>query len=537
MPLKTLYCAAIFLTFPAIVLADKPLAEVARPMAGKLATGCIVTGEKIGEKVSYSAAGHPEPDGIAPERRVFEIGSITKVFTGVLLAQAVIDKKVRLDSTLQELLGKDFRFSDPQVGRITLLQLSTHTSGLPRLPGNIGPDPDSKADPYADYDRAMMNTYLSSVKLDGPPPHTASYSNFAVGVLGELLADAYGKPWDVLIAEKITGPLGMEDTMAVPGEDQRKRLAPPYQNDKPAHEWNFKSISAAGSLRSTAADLMIFGSAMATPDKFPIAPAIREMMRVHSPGFEGGSETGLGIIISKLDGATEFLHSGGTGGYRSVLQVIPEKRSVRVVLINNNSTPAETVLFAVREEKKPEPKAAVPLTEQELDALTGIYAISPGAKLTVVRRGAVLHIQLTGQAFLPVKSIGGDRFRYEVVAAEIQFHREGGAVKSLTLFQNGRELNATRTAEPLPLPVDLAELEAYAGSYQLFPGQIFTITVKNGSLFAQLTGQPAAPITQTKPGYFEYSMVKAALEFQKDASGKVTGLILHQNGKHPAKKL
>jgi len=520
-------------------LADKPLRDVAALYAGKLPAGCIVTGEWIDGQVSFSQAGKAEPDGIAPEKRVFEIGSISKVFTGLLLSEAVVEKKVRLDSTLKELLGKNFKFADPQVGEITLLQLSTHTSGLPRLPDNMGPDPDGADDPYGDYDRKRMNAFLSKVKLEGKPPYAASYSNYGVGLLGELLADAYGKSWATLIEEMITGPLGMKDTAVVPAAEQRKRLAPPYHEDKAGNSWTFQAFAGAGALRSTADDLLRFGKALLEPEKTPLAGAIKGMLEVRAPYSDMGSDIGLGIIIGKLDGEREYIHSGGTGGYRSVLQVIPARKSIRVVLINNDAIPAEAIVSGTREGTKPKEAPEMNLAASELDAFTGIYEMGPTARFTVIRREDHLQVRLTGQPFLAVQPLGKDRFRYKDVAAELQFTREGDGMKSLTLFQNGREIPANRVEEKPPAIIfsSTEELKPLLGDYELAPGKIFKVTSVGGTLFAELTGQPALPVFQTKPDYFEYDVVKAAIEFQKDKEGEVTGLILHQNGSHPAKKL
>ncbi len=518
--------------------ADKSLAEAALAFKDKVPAGCIVTGELRDDRVTYAVVGKAEPDGVPPERRVFEIGSITKVITGVLLAQTVIEKKARLDSTLAELLGPDFKFADERVGKITLLQLSTHTSGLPRLPGNMGPDPDANPDPYSLYDLAKLKEFLGRVMLKGEPPHEASYSNLGVGVLGEMLALVHGSTWDTLVKEKVTGPLGMKDTMMVPGDDLRKRLAPPYHSAAPGHEWTFRAMAGAGALRSTAADLMIFGQAMIEPEKTPIADAIRDMMQAHAPYPSTGGDIGLGIMIGKLDGDRDYMHTGGTGGYRTALQVVPAKKSVRVILINNDNLPAEAVLRAARGERKAEAAEEVALTEAQLDAYTGVYEMGPTARFTILRRGKALYSRLTGQPFFPVKHIGNDRFRYDVVAAELQFAKEGDTVKSLTLFQNGREMPALRTDAPLPVILfpKAEELAAYTGEYELAPGRVLTITVKAGTLYAQLTGQPALPVFPIRPDFFELDVVSAALEFQKDAAGKVTGLMLHQNGKHQARK-
>ncbi|MEK7953942.1 serine hydrolase [Luteolibacter soli] len=516
------------------VLAGQPLSEIAEKAAAGLPKGGIVTGECIAGTTRFAGAGKLEPDGVAPEKRMFEIGSITKVFTGILLADAVEAKKVRLDSTLGELLGKEVKFADPDVAAITLVQLSTHTSGLPRLPDNMGVLNGVSNDPYKGYDRKDALKFLAKAELPHAPPFPASYSNYGVGLLGELLSRIQKKSYAELVAEKITGPLGMKDTVVVLGKDQEARLAPPYDGEKANHSWSFQALAGAGALRSTAADLVIFGQALLDPGKTPLASAIKGIMEVHAP--YDASEIGLGILIGKVDGYAEYSHSGGTGGYRSALQVIPDLKTVRVALVNNTTFEPAGLFSGTRDEKRsdaPEQK----LSEKELDAFTGVYSAGPQVSFTVIRRGEQLGVRLTGQTFLSMKCIGKDRFRYDAVAAEIQFAREKDPVTSLVLLQNGREIPAKRSGDAPHLEFPEAKvLDAYTGEYSLFPGQVFTISHSDDTLMAQLTGQPAVPVFATKADYFEYDGVAAALEFQRDKSGTVTGLILHQNGKHAAKK-
>lgn len=526
----------VVLTAMSPVLAGQALHEVAEKAAANLPAGGIVTAESIGGTTRFAETGKLEPAGIAPEKRLFEIGSITKIFTGLLLSDAVIEKKVRLDSTLRELLGNDISFADPDVAAITLVQLSTHTSGLPRLPDNMGWFNDFSKDPYKAYDRKRALEFLAKADLPHPPPFPASYSNYGVGLLGELLAGIHGKSYADLVDEKITRPLGMKDTMVVPGEAQQGQLAPPNDGNKPSRSWTFQAMAGAGALRSTAADLLTFGQALLEPEKTPLAAAINSMLEVRAPYDDVGAEIGLGIILGKIDGHREYTHSGGTGGYRSALQVIPDLKIVRVALVNNTTLEPASLFAKTRDEMRsdaPEQK----LSAEALDAFTGVFASGPQARFTVVRRGDRLHVRLTGQSFFPVKCIGKDRFRYDAVVAELQFERDKDDVTSLVLHQNGREVPAKRSSDVPHLEFPTAEaLDAYTGEYPLFPGKVFTISRKEDTLLAQLTGQPAMPVFATKADYFEYDVVQAALEFQRDSSGKVTGLILHQNGKHAAKK-
>ena len=350
--IRLLLCCLVCFTGARASMVERPLGDAAKAFAEKLPAGCIVTGEWSGGEVFFAVAGNAEPADIPAERRVFEIGSISKVFTGLLLSEALLAKKVRLDSTLKELLGGERAFADPRVGEITLLQLATHTSGLPRLPSNMGWLNGLSKDPYKNYSRKNMLDFLAKARLDGPAPYPASYSNFGVGLLGELLAGVEGTTWEALVEKKITGPLGMKDTMAQPGAEQAARLAPPYDGGKPARSWTFQAMAGAGALRSTAADLILFGKALLTPDETPLGAAIKGMMEVRASHPDMGADIGLGIFIGTIDGRREYFHSGGTGGYRSMLQVIPERKLVRVVLVNNGEAATEDVIAATREETK-----------------------------------------------------------------------------------------------------------------------------------------------------------------------------------------
>ncbi len=530
MPLlpRTFLTAILAACFSTSVLAAElsPLAEAAKAVASKLPAGAIVTGERIGDVVSYGSAGHLEPGGIPPEKVVFEIGSISKVFTGLLLAQAVLEGRLKVDTTLKEVLGDKQAFADPAVAAITLQQLATHTSGLPRVPEGL----DDGDNPYAGFGREKLSKYLADLKLEGRPPFDASYSNLGFGILGEVLSRTYDKPWDELVHERITGPLGMQDTAVRLSEDLARRFAPAYSKGKAVKPWTFAALAGAGALRSTAADMITFGDALLAPEKTPLKDAIQLLLRPHNRD----GTMGFAIGISKLDGETLYEHSGGTGGYRSILQVMPASRRVRVVLINNDMTDASLVVLASRpKEAKAAFKEGKAPADAQLGELTGVYKLGTDAQFTVLSQDHQLHARLTGQTFLPLfAEEQADRFFYKAVAAELQFTRESGKVAGLTLFQNGRELKAVKTADPAPAYhlQPAARLKPYEGSYQMAPGLILTMKVRDNTLFGQLTGQPFLAGYETAPDCFEVADVKASLHFERDAAGAIIAVTLHQNG-------
>ena len=515
--------------------APKPLAEVASSVVAQLPAGAIVTGELREGEATYHLAGRGLPN-VAPERQLFEIGSISKVFTGLLLAQAVVEEKVSLTATLRDLLGADFAFADPQVAAITLEQLATHTSGLPRLPNNLGPNPDAMADPYAAYDRAALHAFLREAKLTGPGPHAAVYSNLGVGLLGDLLAQRFETTWEALVRTRIAQPLGLVDTGVTLTEEQQARLVPPHEGGEKGTNWHFQALAGAGALRSTAADLIRFGQALLKPEATPFPEAIRLLLKPRAPFAGESMQIGLGILQSRFLQSPTYEHDGGTGGYRSSFQVQPELGRVRVILINNEALAPPLLLAAIDPPPSNAKRAEVPISAEAAREFTGVFELSPEARFTVIQRGEHLWTRLTGQPFFRLFHAGNDRFFLKIVAAEMQFERTEGRVSHVTLFQNQREQRATKSEQPPPAlrfrPAQ--ELQAFAGTYDLAPGLSFTVSVRQQTLFAQLTGQPALPVFETKPGRFEYDVVDAALEFETDANGAVTALVLHQNGVHRA---
>lgn len=512
---------------------SRPLADAAVGLAKSLEAGCIVTGEHIDGAVHFALAGKiPEAKGAAPEKIIFEIGSITKVFTGLLLAQAVVEKKVTLDTTIGSLLEPKMRFADARVAAITLKQLSTHTSGLPRLPDNLAASVKSEDDPYAGYDEKLLFEYLSKAKIDTAGPHECSYSNLGVGLLGHLLGRVYQTSWNELVVTKVCLPLGMKDTAVEPGAHVMR--AAPHAGGEVVEPWHIDALAGAGALRSHAADMMKFGEAMLNPEKTPLKEAFALMMTPQADATSLGGRIGLGILIGRLDGDDVFNHDGGTGGFCSGLQVIPTKGIVRVALINNNSLGGSAVISAVSEPKKTAPgrQKEIQVPADALKEYVGVYKLDNDMCFTVLLHDGQLWDRLTGQPFLKLFAKEKDRFFYKAVAAEIAFNREGGAIKSLTLFQNGREMTARRTEDAVPA-ITLRkgkEWQPYAGEYLLMGTKKLTLTVSADTLFAQLEGQGAAPVFESAPDRFEYDVVQAALVFTRDDKKEINGLVLHQNG-------
>jgi D-alanyl-D-alanine-carboxypeptidase/D-alanyl-D-alanine-endopeptidase len=513
-----------------------PLAEPAKAWAVGLGHGAVATAEKRDGSWTFAIAGQPFAAGhaeVPAERVLFEIGSITKVFTGILLADAVREGKLGLGDPLSQRLP--VKFDDPATGAVTLQQLATHTSCLPRLPDNLM-NPDG-ADPYAAYDKTAMFEYLAHAKPDGTPPCAPSYSNFGFGILGVVLETAYGKPWAALAQEKITGPLGMIDTAQDLAAAQQSRFAEPWNGAERAHPWTFQAIAGAGALRSTLADMSKLADALLAGSKGPLGDAWPVLAGDYVEMPSVGGKIGLALMHVKDNGEDSYAHDGGTGGFRSTIAVYPASGRAVVLLASNAAANPPAWLATWQSVGRPIAKRAeIALPAASLDDYVGVYTIDKTARFTLLRRGDGLVARLTGQPFFPVFATAKDELFYKVVDAQLSFHRDtAGKVDRLTLHQNGRDLPAVR--EPGPPPhiefPNAAALAEYAGEYdfgQYMPGAKIIVTAVSDVLQAMLTGQPAFPVFCIGKDRFEYDVVVATLTFERDAAGKIVAVVLHQNG-------
>jgi D-alanyl-D-alanine-carboxypeptidase/D-alanyl-D-alanine-endopeptidase len=313
-------------------IAGRAANYVARRKDARLVVGVWQRGRR---RVLGFGTGRPEAAGTPDGQILYEIGSITKVFTGLLLARAEAEGSCALDDPIGEFLPPDVAVAAP-VRAITLKQLATHTSGLPRLPDNLDDTVRDGANPYENYRAEDLHAYLRTARPRCPPRTTSEYSNLGVGLLGDLLARRAGRPFETLVRESITRPLGLPDTAVRLSDSLRLRLIRGHAPDgRPVSGWDFDVLAPAGALRSTADDLLTFlGAHLDLPDG-PLGRALRRAQETHF-GQGGGSRQGLGWQIE--DDVTTSLtihwHNGGTGGYKSFLGFVAGHR-VGIVLLSN----------------------------------------------------------------------------------------------------------------------------------------------------------------------------------------------------------
>ena len=240
----------------------------------------IVVGlvDATGER--FIASGVTAPGGtVAPDAdTVFEIGSITKVFTSLVLADMVVRGEVKLEDPVAKFLPQTVRVPSRGGREITLLDLSNQVSGLPRLPDNLKPA--DQNDPYADYGPAKLYEFLSGYTLTRDIGEKYEYSNLGVGLLGQALALKAGLSYEELVRRRVLEPLGMTDTTITLTEAQKKRLAAGSNPSlRPVGNWRFDALAGAGALLSTSRDMLKLLTAAMGLRETPLQRAFDLMLR------------------------------------------------------------------------------------------------------------------------------------------------------------------------------------------------------------------------------------------------------------------
>lgn len=398
------------------------------------------------------AYGHPARSDPRPVdgRTVFEIGSITKVFTALLLADTVEKGALRFDTPVSTLLPPGVTMPENKQAPITLKDLSTHMSGLPRLPANMVPA--DIGNPYADYDAAKLYAFLSSHEPLRRPGAEYEYSNLGVGLLGHVLALQTGLSYEDLVTTRITAPLGMKDTAITPRGDWAQRRATGHDIAlEPVADWDFDALQGAGALRSTANDLLIFLAAAIGKATTPLASTFAALFATRQPlGNGNDDQQALGWVISGKDDEQIIWHNGGTGGYRSFVGYRPST-GVGVVALSNTSTlvGVDDIGQHLLNDKIPLAPApvirtAIPVDPETYDAYLGTYRLAPGFDLAIFRHGNRLFGQATGQDQFEIFPEAEHRFFAKLVDAQISFTVTGTRAESLILHQGGRDMPAPR---------------------------------------------------------------------------------------------
>ncbi len=389
-------------------------------------------------RLDQKMTGTPGPD------TVYEIGSVTKVFTSLLLADMVKKGEVSLDDPVAKYLPKSVKMPSRSGKEITLVDLATHTSGLPRLPSNMKQaNPDN---PYADYTVDDLYAFLSSYQLKRDPGSQYEYSNLGGGLLGHVLALRAGADYETLLRKRVLTPLHMDSTGIHLTADERARLAPGHTVTlDPASNWDMPTLAGAGALRSTAHDLLLFLSANLGFTRTPLAAAMEfERTAVRRPTGVPNLQVALAWHILDHNGNGIVWHNGGTGGYRSWVGFDLKKR-IGVVVLSNSANGVDDIgqhlidsSLPLAPYQAPKQRTAIGVDPRVLDGYVGRYQLTPQFMITVTHEQGSLFVQATGQPKFEIFAESPTEFFLKVVDAQITFvTAPDGHAAEMILHQGG----------------------------------------------------------------------------------------------------
>jgi CubicO group peptidase (beta-lactamase class C family) len=531
-PIKTRLFFLLLTLIPAAlgaqpVAADAYLANLQRGVDSglyrQLAVGWIdgtLTGPE--QQQTWFLGNGQKPDADS----AFEIGAASEIFTGLLLAQAALDGKLRLGTAVRDLLPKNFSFADPRVGAITLRQLATRQSALPAVPPNLFPA--NADDPYAGFDQAALLTLLANFKLaaDAPAP---GYSILDIGMLGDLLGRAYAQRFAVVLVSQVLDPLGMSHT----GFGDGVQLLPGFGHGMSGPHWHFGALAGAAGLRSTLADLLRFVKANLVPQQSPLRAAL---LLSRQPQGDSEQSVGLGwntVQVTDGDQAWPLVwRASRTAGFSVFLGFRTDKQQA-LVLLGNTDADLSALGIAWLEARTPPPSLPPPPpppAAAELAAYAGLYRVAAGSDF-IVRPGIDgLLAQFPGQFPVTLHAVGHDVFAAANDAFVLSFQRDGGVVATVLLGHGGTNVLAQRLSARAPLlarsalAVDAKALSDYAGDYRLDGDTLLRIATHAGALTVQATGRVPLALIAFAPDRFADPRGACEIHFQRNEKHAVTAL-------------
>jgi serine-type D-Ala-D-Ala carboxypeptidase/endopeptidase len=434
---------------------DELLAFLAKRMEHNGVGVVIGVIEPAGRRVVvYGRSGNPNERPLDGDT-IFLLGSVSKSFVGLVLADMVRRGEVKLNDPASKFLPRGVKM--PRRGRpITLVDLITHTSGLPAWPTNINML--AEPDPLEAYSVQDLYRFLSTYTPPHEPGGVPEYSNLGVALLGRLLGLRAGKEYKELLKERVLQPLGMESTAFQLSAEELQRLALGHDKDlQPTYTAETKTLYPSGALRSSANDLLKYLAANLGYVDTPLKEAMlyqRSAARVKRGADP--SEVALGWVVGRVRGHEIFYHDGGKQGYRSVVAFDPARRLGVVVLANarsDESLPAWSRYLLTGEPLPPPPapypvRTFVSIDPFTLDRYAGEYRLAnAGTVVNIVRRRDYLLVDDSSGSPTEMFSETLQDFGTRVGRLQVSFQTDAnGNVTGLTWYPRGKAAGQSEEA-------------------------------------------------------------------------------------------
>jgi len=408
---------------------------------GEIVSGIVVATYDGGRREIYGFG--KGPNGAPPNgRTLFELGSITKVYTSLLFADSIQRREVALNTAVSDLLPPGVTAPTRDKRTISLGHLAVHSSGLPRLPPSIAAKADAP-DPYAGYDEDALYRDLVRTELMSPPGAHIVYSNYGAGLLGFLLGKKIGGGYKEALTLRVLKPLKTEDTyFTVPPAAQARRAKGTTTDLVDTPYWTFDALAGAGALISSARDQLALIDAeldAAAGGKSPLRPAMR---LTQEPQLDvKGENVGLGW---QIDGNGRYWHNGGTGGFHTFIGFDPKTKHGVVVLASTSITVVDhlgDVLYKVLDGTPGDPVKLA--TAEQMAPLAGDYDFA-GQAIKIVVDGKRLYIEGPGEPRHRLVPLGEHEFWLEELQSIATFEKDGDKVTRVVFQIGDRKLVAQR---------------------------------------------------------------------------------------------
>jgi len=376
---------------------------------------------------------------IVDERTIYEIGSISKVFTSLLLAELVAEGKMKLDDPIEKYLP-NVQVPNYKGVKITLKHLATHNSGLPRLPVNLnlGEDPDN---PYAHYDEKMLLDFLEKYKLASEPGTKHEYSNLGAGILGYILTKESGMSLEGLFQKKVGDKLQFENTVTTLSTSQKENLALGHAGGDVVPNWDFQdALAGGGAFKSNVFEMLSFLKMQLPLDGNEISSAVKSTQKLQD---HVQTKMGLGWHFYKEN---IRWHNGGTGGYKSFCGIDLEKNRGVVVLSNSTFSVDDLGLHLLDENEAIEKLRPIAKVDSKIfEDYVGKYILSGMMAVDVFSKEDKLYFQFFGQPAYRIYPESETLYFMLEIDVELDFVKdENGKVKSFIFTQDNYKQEVKR---------------------------------------------------------------------------------------------
>ncbi len=378
-------------------------------------------------------------------RTIFEISSLTQVFTGLLAAQLIDKGEFDWDTPAAQYLPEDIKLPKFEENEITLGHLLEHTSGLPKLPANL--QPASRLNPLADYTREALVEFLGGFELKEAAGKSFKISRIGYGLVGSALEQQTGETFEALVKSRIGDPLDMENTTIELNEVQRYNLARGHQGQTQSPLWDMPAFAGSGALRSDARDMLQFLGANLGLIESSFLPVLKKTHETRLRSEKNNMAVATGWVVLNSNDSPLLYRSGLSGGHSSFAG-FRKDTNTGVVVLSNSASSVEYFGLYLLDSEKFKLKEFVPMIEvsdADLRQYPGVFQLPNGFRILFYMQEGHLTVQFEQSARYRLQPVAEDTFYHPKLKTNLIFQKNPkGFIDKVNFKQGEEELTAVR---------------------------------------------------------------------------------------------